>query len=146
MPLHVRYSPTRARSPFGVRSKRDIGFFMRALHEMVLGSSTMRKVSHQISDRTSVLIKQLADTLRLLHAGAGPGGGPVTGAVNRPNFVHRVKPAVYTYVISVDDDTFRFSETGAKFFVDFASKHALHSNCAEAVRYVTLSGQYDTAY
>ncbi|KIJ33221.1 hypothetical protein M422DRAFT_52548 [Sphaerobolus stellatus SS14] len=52
---------------------------------------------------------------------------------------HRVKPAVYTYIISVDDDTFRFSETGAAFFVDFASKHALHANCAETVRY---SGEF----
>lgn len=32
---------------------------------------------------------------------------------------------VYTYVIG-EDETFRFSETGASFFVDFASKHALH--------------------
>jgi hypothetical protein len=56
-----------------------------------------------------------------------------------PPFSRRVKPAVYTYVISVDDDSFRFSETGAAFFVDFASKHALHSNCAQAVRY---SGEF----
>ncbi|KAG8680994.1 hypothetical protein FRC08_015919 [Ceratobasidium sp. 394] len=47
--------------------------------------------------------------------------------------VQRIKPAVYTYII--DEDTFRFSETGAAFFVDFASKHALHSSCAEEVRY-----------
>lgn len=47
--------------------------------------------------------------------------------------VRRIKPAVYTYII--DDDTFRFSETGAAFFVDFASKHALHSSCAEEVRF-----------
>lgn len=33
----------------------------------------------------------------------------------------------------------RFSETGAAFFVDFASKHALHANCATAVRY---SGEF----
>ena len=52
---------------------------------------------------------------------------------------HRVKPAVYTYVISVEDSSFRFSETGAAFFVDFASKHALHANCAESVRY---SGEF----
>ncbi|KAI0309812.1 hypothetical protein OF83DRAFT_945849 [Amylostereum chailletii] len=52
---------------------------------------------------------------------------------------HRVKPAVYTYVVAVDDGSFRFSETGAAFFVDFASKHALHANCAEAVRY---SGEF----
>lgn len=37
----------------------------------------------------------------------------------------RIKPAVYTYIIG-EDDNFRFSETGASFFVDFASKHALH--------------------
>src|SRR5258706_2978760 len=52
---------------------------------------------------------------------------------------HRVKPAVYTYVISAEDSSFRFSETGAAFFVDFASKHALHANCAESVRY---SGEF----
>jgi len=51
----------------------------------------------------------------------------------------RVKPAVYTYVIGSDDDCLRFSETGATFFVDFASKHALHSNCGETVRY---SGEF----
>jgi hypothetical protein len=37
----------------------------------------------------------------------------------------RIKPAVYTYIIG-EDDNFRFSETGASFFVDFVSKHALH--------------------
>ncbi|CAE6362227.1 unnamed protein product [Rhizoctonia solani] len=47
--------------------------------------------------------------------------------------VQRIRPSVYTYII--DEDTFRFSETGAAFFVDFASKHALHSSCAETVRY-----------
>lgn len=51
----------------------------------------------------------------------------------------RVKPAVYTYVIRVQDDSLRFSETGAAFFVDFASKHALHANCSETVRY---SGEF----
>ncbi|EAU89347.2 hypothetical protein CC1G_03612 [Coprinopsis cinerea okayama7 len=45
----------------------------------------------------------------------------------------RIKPAVYTYIISSIDDTLRFSETGAAFFVDFASKHALHANCAPQV-------------
>lgn len=42
---------------------------------------------------------------------------------------------MYTYIISAEDDSFRFSETGAAFFVDYASKHALQSNCAAAVRY-----------
>ena len=51
----------------------------------------------------------------------------------------RVKPAVYTYVITEEDETMRFSETGAAFFVDFASKHALHANCAPRVRY---SGEF----
>ena len=51
----------------------------------------------------------------------------------------RVKPAVYTYVIAIEDSSFRFSETGAAFFVDFASKHALHANCSESVRY---SGEF----
>ncbi|KAJ7063724.1 hypothetical protein C8F01DRAFT_88658 [Mycena amicta] len=51
----------------------------------------------------------------------------------------RVKPAVYTYIISAEDDSIRFSETGAAFFVDFASKHALHANCHTTVRY---SGEF----
>ncbi|KAH0830223.1 hypothetical protein J3R83DRAFT_1582 [Lanmaoa asiatica] len=55
------------------------------------------------------------------------------------SYAHRIKPAVYTYIISTDDDSLRFSETGAAFFVDFASKHALHSNCAKTVRY---SGEF----
>ena len=49
---------------------------------------------------------------------------PVTG---------QIKPCVYTYVI--DDHTWRFSETGHKFFIDYASKHALLANVSESVRY-----------
>lgn len=45
----------------------------------------------------------------------------------------RVRPCVYTYVI--DDTTWRFSETGHRFFTDFASKHALLANGSEYVRY-----------
>jgi hypothetical protein len=67
------------------------------------------------------VIESSADVLNLLH-----GGG-------------RVKPAVYTYIISAEDDSLRFSETGAAFFVDFASKHALHANCHPCVRY---SGEF----
>ncbi|PPQ91931.1 hypothetical protein CVT25_000974 [Psilocybe cyanescens] len=73
-----------------------------------------------------------AGIMQLLHGGASRPGA------NAPQS-HRVKPAVYTYIISSEDDSFRFSETGAAFFVDFASKHALHSNCAETVRY---SGEF----
>ncbi|KIP04584.1 hypothetical protein PHLGIDRAFT_75695 [Phlebiopsis gigantea 11061_1 CR5-6] len=74
------------------------------------------------------VINEPKDVMTLLHGGSA--GTP---------HAHRVKPAVYTYVLAVDDDSFRFSETGAAFFVDFASKHALHANCAEAVRY---SGEF----
>lgn len=73
-----------------------------------------------------------ADIHALLKGERKSGEGDVEGP-------HRVKPAVYTYIISAEDDSFRFSETGAAFFVDFASKHALHSNCAEYVRY---SGEF----
>ncbi|KAI0062169.1 C2-domain-containing protein [Artomyces pyxidatus] len=65
------------------------------------------------------------------------GGHAATGS--RSLAPHRVKPAVYTYVVVDEDHSLRFSETGAAFFVDFASKHALHANCAEAVRY---SGEF----
>lgn len=57
----------------------------------------------------------------------------------KSTFQKRIKPAVYTYIISAEDNSFRFSETGAAFFVDFASKHALHANCCERVRY---SGEF----
>ncbi|CCM00144.1 uncharacterized protein FIBRA_02171 [Fibroporia radiculosa] len=72
------------------------------------------------------------DVFHLLHGHAGKNGSPGP-------FAHRIKPAVYTYIISVDDDSLRFSETGATFLVNMASKHALHSNCAEAVLY---SGEF----
>ena len=79
------------------------------------------------------IIEDSKGVVELLHTASqddvGEGG---------PN-AQRVKPAVYTYIISAEDDSFRFSETGAAFFVDFASKHALHSNCAEVVRY---SGEF----
>ncbi len=47
-----------------------------------------------------------------------------------PN-TNKIKPCVYTYII--EDNSWRFSETGASFFIDIASKHALHSNCSETV-------------
>lgn len=67
-----------------------------------------------------------------------PAGGDDLPAQAPPK-PQRIKPAVYTYVIAVQDSSLRFSETGAAFLVDFASKHALHANCAEAVRY---SGEF----
>lgn len=72
-------------------------------------------------------IERSEDVIKLLQ-----GGG------NSPH-ANRVKPAVYTYVLSPEDDSLRFSETGAAFFVDFASKHALHANCTTSVRY---SGEF----
>ena len=48
-----------------------------------------------------------------------------------------IRLCIYTYVI--DASAWRFSETGAGYFTDFASKHALHANCAEYVRY---AGQF----
>ncbi|KXN87035.1 putative ADP-ribosylation factor GTPase-activating protein AGD11 [Leucoagaricus sp. SymC.cos] len=83
------------------------------------------------------IIEKSSDVINILHGGAGRPGSK--NASIQMQHVKRVKPAVYTYIISSDDDSFRFSETGAAFFVDFASKHALHSNCNETVRY---SGEF----
>ncbi|CAF3922673.1 unnamed protein product [Adineta steineri] len=44
-----------------------------------------------------------------------------------------IKPCIYTYII--DNNTWRFSQTGTQFFTNFASKHALLANCSEHVRY-----------
>jgi len=81
------------------------------------------------------VIENAAGIMQVLHGGerGGPDAAPMSPLDNR------VKPAVYTYIISSEDDSFRFSETGAAFFVDFASKHALHANCYETVRY---SGEF----
>lgn len=65
--------------------------------------------------------------------------GSLPSTLPKSPFSNRIKPAIYTYIISAEDSSFRFSETGAAFFVDFASKHALHSNCATTVRY---SGEF----
>ncbi|KAA1475904.1 C2-domain-containing protein [Dentipellis sp. KUC8613] len=78
------------------------------------------------------IIEKPTDILNILHGGKSTLG-------SRAFAEHRIKPAVYTYVIAIDDQSFRFSETGAAFFVDFASKHALHANCQEAVYY---SGEF----
>lgn len=77
------------------------------------------------------VIQYARDIFQLLH-------GDHAGGLMNP-YAQRVKPAVYTYVIALEDDSLRFSETGADFFADYASKHALHSNCATAVRY---SGEF----
>jgi hypothetical protein len=53
------------------------------------------------------------------------------------NKTQRIRTRFYTYVI--DENTWRFSETGEGYFTDYASKHALHSNCSEYVRY---AGQF----
>lgn len=87
---------------------------IQAAHRMLYARSTRNGFG---------VIQSEQDIVHLLHGGTA----------------HRVKPAVYTYIIAEGDDTFRFSETGAAFFVDFASKHALHANCAERVRY---SGEF----
>jgi len=42
-------------------------------------------------------------------------------------------PRFYTYTLR--DDKLNFSETGAEFFRDFTSKHVVHSNCSEVVRF-----------
>lgn len=47
--------------------------------------------------------------------------------------IQQIKPCVYAYVI--DDHTWRFSETGHRFFTEIASKHALLANGSEYVRY-----------
>ncbi|KDR82162.1 hypothetical protein GALMADRAFT_58979 [Galerina marginata CBS 339.88] len=89
------------------------------------------------------IIEDKEGIMQILQAGSSlPGSAAnnnsssnTANTANTSPFAHRVKPAVYTYILSSEDDSFRFSETGAAFFVDFASKHALHSNCCETVRY-----------
>ncbi|EFJ51340.1 hypothetical protein VOLCADRAFT_88069 [Volvox carteri f. nagariensis] len=55
----------------------------------------------------------------------------------------------YTYVL-MDDGSWRFSETGAAFFSDIMSKHAMHAGCAEKVVYAgefcLLPGDLDASW
>ena len=97
-----------------VRSSIQMG------HKMLYARST---------DNGFGIIGKPADLLQIFAEGVG----------SKSTTAKRLKPAVYTYVIAVEDSSFRFSETGAAFFVDFASKHALHANCTEYVRY---SGEF----
>jgi len=88
--------------------------------------------AHAISNVFGVL-EHPRDMFHLLHGYSAPPGTEGPGA-DSP-FARRIKPAVYTYVISVDDDTMRFSETGARYLVNMVSKHWLHSDCATVVRF-----------
>ncbi|KAJ2918878.1 hypothetical protein MD484_g1514, partial [Candolleomyces efflorescens] len=93
-----------------------------------------------IDNRTEGGVEEPVSLRAILNAGSGSGPeGINTNSTTGGGDQERIKPAVYTYIISSADDTLRFSETGAAFFVDFASKHALHSNCAQHVRY---SGEF----
>ncbi|KAH9936206.1 uncharacterized protein B0H18DRAFT_972833 [Fomitopsis serialis] len=77
--------------------------------------------AHAISNVFGVL-EHPRDMFHLLHGYSAPPGTEGPGAESP--FARRIKPAVYTYVISVDDDTMRFSETAW-----------LHSDCATSVRF-----------
>jgi hypothetical protein len=101
-----------ARSIFQGPGSVPLRATIRAGHRMLYARSTTNRFG---------VVEGKQETYKLLQ----------TGKDARKNIMHRVKPAVYTYIISVEDDSFRFSETGAAFFVDFASKHALHSGCAK---------------
>ncbi|KAK0454965.1 hypothetical protein EV421DRAFT_466075 [Armillaria borealis] len=116
-----------AQSIFQGPASIAVGSTIQASHRMLYARKTTNGFG---------LLENAGDFINLLH---GAGDSCHSGPTSRNDFAHRVKPAVYTYIISADDDSFRFSETGAAFFVDFASKHALHSNCAENVRY---SGEF----
>lgn len=111
-----------ARTIFEGKMSGPVRSIIQAGHRMLYARSTTNGFG---------VIDSQEDVYSFLHSTSSPD--------SNMNYAHRVKPAVYTYIISAEDDSFRFSETGAAFFVDFASKHALHSNCAESVRY---SGEF----
>lgn len=56
------------------------------------------------------------------------------------NFGKRAGQRRY-YTYSLMPDSLRCSETGAGFFVDFSSKHAMHANAAEEVLYAGEAGR-----
>ena len=93
-----------------------------------------RRLYARTADNGFGVIENPLDILNILHGGSS---SPNTSIQMR--YAKRVKPAIYTYIISSDDDSLRFSETGVAFFVDVASKHALHANGQETVRY---SGEF----
>jgi hypothetical protein len=102
---------------------------VRAAHDLLYSRSSANGFG---------VVDSPADILSILHGGGASRPNQQQSEVQTA-LAHRVRPAIYTYVISTADDSFRFSETGAAFLVDFASKHALHSRCAQSVWY---SGEF----
>ncbi|KAJ8699089.1 hypothetical protein PTI98_002243 [Pleurotus ostreatus] len=131
---------------------RDVQIFLDA-HELQHWNRNYKAAQNIFQGPTSIAVRSgIQAGHRMLYARSTRNGFGIVGSHeelfkifkgNRPGetdeSTQRIKPAVYTYILSKEDDSFRFSETGAAFFVDFASKHALHANCAEAVRY---SGEF----
>ncbi|KZV95886.1 hypothetical protein EXIGLDRAFT_765829 [Exidia glandulosa HHB12029] len=110
---------------------------IRSAHRILYARTTMNEFG-LIQDADDFW-RELAPQERreaLASEGAGYASNPTKHVPGKPAWL--VKPAMYTYIIG-DDDMFRFSETGAAFFKDFASKHALHSGVATDVRY---SGEF----
>lgn len=120
---HVQGWTSKARSTFEGPASAAIRSIKHTAHRMLY--------AHAISNAFGVL-ETPADVFHLLHGSSAP--GPHATGVDAP-FAHRIKPAVYTYVIAVNDDSMRFSETGARYLVNMVSKHWLHSDCAESVRF-----------
>ncbi|TFY63582.1 hypothetical protein EVJ58_g3166 [Rhodofomes roseus] len=119
----VQFWTSKARRTFEGPASAAVRSVKHTAHRMLY--------AHAISNTFGVLEKP-RDLFHLLHRHSAPG---TDGASAQAPFAHRIKPAVYTYVISVDDDSMRFSETGARYLVNMVSKHWLHSDCATAVRF-----------
>lgn len=120
---HVQGYTSKARSTFEGPASAAIRAAKHTAHRMLYANA--------ISNAFGML-ETPSDVFRLLHGSSTP--GPHATVVDAP-FAHRIKPAVYTYVIAVNDDSMRFSETGARYLINMVSKHWLHSDCAEAVRF-----------
>lgn len=92
----------------------------------------------QTADNDCGVIENITDVLNILHRESSSPNAPI-----QMQYTNRVKPTVltvYTYFIASDDDSLLFSETSAAFFVNVASKHALHAN-AHTRPFAMLAGK-----
>ncbi|KAH7096669.1 hypothetical protein BKA62DRAFT_719094 [Auriculariales sp. MPI-PUGE-AT-0066] len=109
---------------------------IRSAHRVLYARTTMNQFG--MVNSADDLWQELAPQERSTDSHSNPTRHANVANDPQPRKAWKVKPVMYTYIIG-NDDMLRFSETGAAFFTDFASKHALHACCAETVRY---SGEF----
>ncbi|CAF2925722.1 unnamed protein product [Rotaria sp. Silwood2] len=106
----------------------DLAQIVFGTHPLGLVTKTSVKLAHR------ALYEQ---TVKHNESGVLHNGDELWKLVFMDKTTQRIKPCIYTYTI--DDSTWRFSETNNKCFTDYVSKHVV---LADASEYVLCAGQF----